>query len=216
MFLRPRITEDVVGKLSETYQFSPRFILGVRNLGNLDGRVRYWHYGRDTESLNDDEIRLEFDVLDIEAVHRFEGRRSQVALAAGIRLAHLQLTDDNDEKSGSDLIGLTMAADGLTPLGCFSGGYCGWVYGGRFSILGGDWGGDDNSVFIDHQVRDDNVLVSELYVGVEAGAPLPQRQRCAAASCSKCRTGAAMRSPTMPTSNRSAFSAPRLQIGADF
>ena len=63
-------------------------------VGNLDGRVRYWHYGRDTESLNDGEIRLEFDVLDIEAVHRFEGRRSQMALAAGIRLAHLQLTDD--------------------------------------------------------------------------------------------------------------------------
>jgi hypothetical protein len=167
MFLRPRINEEAVGKLSETYQFSPRFVLEARNGGNLDGRVRYWHYGRDTETLDGDEIRLEFDVLDIEAVHRLEGRRSQVALAAGIRLAHLQLTDDSDEKSGSDLIGLTMAADGLTQLACFSGGYCGWVYGGRFSILGGDWGGDDNSVFIDHQIRDDNVLVSELYAGME-------------------------------------------------
>lgn len=166
LFLRPRITEDVTGKLTESYELSPRFILGVQNLGNLDGRVRYWHYGRDTEALNGD-IRLEFDVLDIEAVHRFEGRRSDVALAAGIRLAHLQLSDINDEKSATDLIGLTLAADGLTRVARFSSGYCGWVYGGRFSILGGDWGGDDNSVFVNQEVRDDNVLASELYVGAE-------------------------------------------------
>ncbi len=166
-FLRPRFTEDALGKLSEAYEFSPRFILGVQNIGNLDARVRYWHYGRDTEVLGYGDIRLEFDVLDIEAVHRFEGRRSQLALAAGVRLAHLQLKDDADEKAASDMLGLTMAADGLTPCVRFSSGYCGWVYGGRVSLLGGDWGGDDNSVFIDHQVRDDNVLVTELYAGAQ-------------------------------------------------
>ena len=167
LFLRPRITSETLGKLSETYEFSPRFILEARNGGNLDVRARYWHYGRDVNLLNDDDIRLEFDVLDLEFVHRIEGRRSDLALAAGLRLAHLQLTDTFDERCGSDMVGLTAAADGLVQLGCFRGGYCGWVYGGRFSLLGGDWDGDDSSEFISSEVSDDNVVVSELYTGVE-------------------------------------------------
>src|SRR6185503_19158693 len=57
MFLRPRVIEDVAGKLSENYQFSPRFILGVQNVGKLDARVRYWHFGRDIDA-PDDDIRL--------------------------------------------------------------------------------------------------------------------------------------------------------------
>jgi hypothetical protein len=167
LFLRPHITEGSVGQLSETYQFSPRFILEARNGGNLDVRARYWHYGRDIDVLAGDDIRLEFDVLDLEAVHRIEGRRSELALAAGVRFAHLQLTDTLDERCASDMLGLTAAADGLVQLACFKGGYCGWVYGGRFSLLGGDWDGDDNGLFINREVRDDNVVVSELYTGIE-------------------------------------------------
>jgi hypothetical protein len=66
----------------------------------------------------------------------------------------------------TDLVGLTLAADGLTPLGMFPGGHVGLVYGGRLSILGGDWGGETNA-FIDEKVRNDNVVVQELYGGVE-------------------------------------------------
>jgi hypothetical protein len=169
LFLRPRITEGPVGNLSQTYELSPRFILEARNGGGLDVRARYWHYGRSTDALSDGDgqVRLEFDVLDLEAVHRIEGRRSELSLAAGLRLANLQLTDTIDERCGSHQIGLTMAADGLVQLCCLQNGYCGWVYGGRFSILGGDWDGDDNSVFINREVADDNLLVSELYVGAE-------------------------------------------------
>ena len=41
--------------------------------------MRYWHYDRDTNINGGGDIRLEFDVLDIEAVHYLEGRRANVA-----------------------------------------------------------------------------------------------------------------------------------------
>jgi hypothetical protein len=166
--LRPQIAESAAGKLSEDYQFSPRIILGLRGAGNFDGRVRYWHYNRNSDVLGtDDEIRIKFDVLDIEAVHRFAARKSELMLSAGLRLAGLRLTDVESAKCSTDLIGLTLAGDGMTPLGAFPGGHLGLIYGGRLSILAGDWGGDDTSLFVNRQVRNDNVLVNELYGGVE-------------------------------------------------
>jgi hypothetical protein len=166
--LRPQIAETAAGKISEEYQFSPRIILALRGVGNFDGRVRYWHYDRNSDVLGtDDDIQIRFDVLDIEAVHRFAARRSELTLSAGLRLAGIHLTDVADAKCSTDLIGLTMAADGMTPLGAFPGGHFGLIYGGRLSILGGDWGGDDTSLFVNHQSRNDNVLVHELYGGVE-------------------------------------------------
>jgi hypothetical protein len=166
--LRPQIAENAIGKLSEDYQFSPRLILGLRGVGNIEGRVRYWHYDRNTDVLGtDDDVQIGFNTLDIEALHRFSGRRSELALSAGIRLARIRLTDIADQDSKADLIGLTLAGDGLTPLGLFPGGHFGLVYGGRLSILGGDWGGHAGSQFVDQEVRNDNVLASELYGGVE-------------------------------------------------
>jgi hypothetical protein len=82
------------------------------------------------------------------------------------------LTDVADAQCGTDLLGLTMAADGMTPLGNYPGGHLGLVYGGRLSILGGNWGGDDASQFINQRVRNDNVLVHELYGGVEIARQL--------------------------------------------
>jgi hypothetical protein len=167
-WLRPQVAELAMGKLSEKYEFSPTIFLGIRGAGNFDGRVRFWHYDHDVGVLgSDDDVRFRFNVLDIEAVHRFGGRRSEINLAAGIRLAGIHLTDINDQKCGADFIGLTMAADGLTPLGNFPNGHLGLVYGGRLSLLGGNWGGDDNCLFINQRVRNDNVVVDELYGGLE-------------------------------------------------
>jgi hypothetical protein len=112
-------------------------------------------------------IKIKFDVLDIEALHHFEAGKSDLTLSAGLGLAGIHLTDTTFQKCGTDLIGLTMAGDGMTPLGAFPAGHFGLVYGGRLSILGGNWGGDDNSLFVNHQDRNDNVLVHELYGGVE-------------------------------------------------
>jgi hypothetical protein len=168
MLLRPQIAQTAAGKISEEYQFSPRLTLELEGAGNFDGRLRYWHYDRNSDVLGtDNSIRLKFDVLDIEALHHFAARKSELTLSAGLRLAGLHLTDTTFQECGTNLIGLTMAGDGMTPLGEFPGGHFGLVYGGRLSILGGNWGGDDNSQFVNHHVGNDNVLVHELYGGVE-------------------------------------------------
>jgi hypothetical protein len=166
--LRPQVAESAAGRFSEEYQFSPRVILGLRGLGNLEGRVRYWHYNRNSDDLGtSDDIRLKFNVLDVEALHRFEGRRSEFALAAGVRFAGIRLTDFDDHRVGTDLFGLTLAGDGLSRLGMFPGGHVGLVYGGRLSILGGDWHGDMGNTFLTTPAHNDNVLVHELYGGIE-------------------------------------------------
>jgi hypothetical protein len=168
-FLRAHLMEEQFGKLSEKYEFSPRFIVGFSGVGNLNGRVRYWLYGRETRILDGDSIRLEFDVLDVEATHHFVGRRSEIVLAAGLRLANIELEFNDVAEAGTDLIGITFAADGRTPLISLEGGRLGWVYGGRLSILGGDWSGDidDGLGLGDWRIRDDNVVVHELYAGIE-------------------------------------------------
>jgi hypothetical protein len=168
MALRPQIEETAAGKLSEQLQFSPRIVLGLSGAGNFDGRLRYWRYDHDSDVLGTDgSVRIKFDVLDIEAIHHFAGRKSEVTLSAGLRLAGIHLRDIDFAECDTDLIGLTMAADGLTPLGMFPGGHFGLVYGGRLSILGGNWDGDANSQFVNQWIRNDNVLVNELYGGLE-------------------------------------------------
>ncbi len=168
-FMRTRFSEDAVGKLSETYELAPRFILGVRNVGAVDGRIRFWDYDRATDILGGGAVRVKLDVFDLEAVHRFDGRRSTLDVAAGLRFANLKLTDPAGARSGTDTVGLTMAADGLTACHFLQCGYCAWAYGGRVSLLSGNWTGDDTSVFVDHPVADDNILVTELYAGAQIG-----------------------------------------------
>jgi hypothetical protein len=168
MWLRPQIAETNAGKLSEELQFSPRLILGLRGAGNFDGRLRYWSYDHASDVLGtDDDVHIKFRVLDLEALHQFQGRKSEVTLSAGLRVARIHLSDVDDARCSSNLLGLTMAADGMTPLGNYPGGHLGLIYGGRLSILGGKWNTDGNSQFIDQQIQNDNVLVHELYGGVE-------------------------------------------------
>ncbi len=161
---RVRIAENVIGfgKLSEHYDLAPRVIVGFEN-PYLDGRVRYWRYHETTPFLSGGSVRFEFDVLDVEATTRFQGRRSDVTLAGGLRLADVDVNYSQGIGLGNDMIGLTLAADAQTRV--FSGrlGQWGLVYGGRLSMLGGDWG----SNFVLASARDDTVTVQELYGGVE-------------------------------------------------
>ena len=148
-------------------------------------------------------------------MHYFEGRRSQLSLSAGIRFVNAEIEDPNGNESESNMVGLTMAADGLTPAFRMRNGYCGWVYGGRLSILGGDWGGDANSVFLDERFRDDNILVTELYVGAELA-------RCCGRTTVRGRLLFDMqnwRSDALATEadvESIGFLGPALQLGADF
>jgi hypothetical protein len=160
--LRPQIAENGGDRFSEEYQFSPRVILGWRGENDLEGRVRFWQYDHDVNLLSSDgDLGLKFNVLDLEALHRFEGRRSEFTLAAGVRFAGIKLTDVAAGRASTDLFGLTLAGDGLTRLGVLPDGYFGLVYGGRLSILGGDWHGDNIN-----PAHNDNVLVHELYGGI--------------------------------------------------
>jgi hypothetical protein len=164
---RAHLNSSVAGKLSEKYEFSPRVILGFRDTGDLDGRVRLWHYGRDTSALGNGPIRVEFDVLDVEGTHLFAGRRSEVNLSAGLRLAGIDITDNDGDTAGADLLGMTFAAEGRTRLCSFHGGLVSWVYGGRVSILGGDWGAETGSDFLPGLTQDDNLVVHELLTGID-------------------------------------------------
>ena len=166
-FFRTHLPQTAVGKLSEKYELSPRLIVGFRDTGIVDGRVRYWTYGRDTRVLGDGAIRADFDVFDIEATHSQVGTRSEVTIGAGIRLASIDLTDADGLTGGSDLIGMTLSADGRVPLRMVRGCLVSAVYGGRISILGGDWGGAPGNDFTDGLAQDDNVVVHELLGGLD-------------------------------------------------
>jgi hypothetical protein len=166
-FLRVHLMEGAVGKLSEDYQFSPRFVIGFEETGIFDGRVRYWIYDRSTNILSGGGIGVKFSVLDLEATHRFQAGRSGVVMAAGMRLAGIDLEDRDGEQVGSDLIGMTLAADAKTPIYAFAEGTVSLAYGGRLSILGGDWGGDGANDFVPAPLQDDNVIADEIYAGIE-------------------------------------------------
>jgi hypothetical protein len=166
-FLRVHFMEGGAGKLSEKYELSPRFTVGYEGSGLIDGRVRYWIYDRATPLLGGGAVRFDFDVWDIEATHRLKVGRSSAALAVGMRLASIDLVDVDGDEVGSDMLGMTFAADAYTPVCNFEGGLISWVYGARLSILGGDWNGDQTSDFIEAPLRDDNVVADEIYVGIQ-------------------------------------------------
>jgi hypothetical protein len=165
-FFRTHLADNVLGKLSEQYEFSPRVTLGFRDTGKLDGRARYWSHDRDTRSLAGGTVNVEFDVLDLEGTHVFLGRRSELQLASGLRLASIDLSEGGTT-AGADLLGITFAADGRTCLGSFQEGLFTWVYGGRLAILGGDWGGEQGNAFVTSLTQDDNVVVHELHSGID-------------------------------------------------
>lgn len=165
--LRTHLNGSVVGKLSEKYEFSPRVIVGFRDTGKLDGRIRYWHYDRDTPVLGGSPIALKFDVLDIEGTRVLAGHGFEVQLAGGLRLAGIDLEDDDNDEAGADLVGMTFAIEGRTLFAPFHGGQISWVYGGRLSILGGDWGAEAGNDFVPALTQDDNVVVHELLAGID-------------------------------------------------
>jgi hypothetical protein len=166
-FLRAHVMENFAGKLSEQYEFSPRVIVGFDGTGTVDGRARYWHYGRDTQVLDGGgSVRIDFDVVDIEVTRTVPLGDSAFLLAAGLRTANIELGDDDGDTAGCDLLGLTLAADFHTLLCQAKRGEFVGVCGARLSILGGDWGQDGGSDFIPSQLQDDNWVVDELYAGI--------------------------------------------------
>jgi hypothetical protein len=171
LWIRPHVSEDWVGKLSESHDFSARYVLGYEDRCGLGGRVRYWRYDDEIDVLwASDSIAFQLDVLDLEVTNRFHFRRTDLVLAGGFRYAGWDLRCYDDGVVDIDAYGLTIAADLSTLICCYGCNQWSFVYGGRLAILAGDWDGDN--ALIDTLpgypgVQDDNLLVHELYAGVE-------------------------------------------------
>lgn len=166
MWLRAHLLEEAIGKLSEKHELSPRFVVGYESPSGVGGRVRYWTYGRQTPGLGDaDDIRFEFDVIDVEATSRFRTRRSDLVIAGGLRWADVEVLLDNDDPVAIDMPGITFAADFRAIACCRRRQQWAAACGARWSILGGDWNGSSDG-FIG-PTRDDNLVVHEIYGGVE-------------------------------------------------
>ncbi len=166
MFMRAHVSEEVVGKLRERYEYSPRVVLGYESPSGLGGRVRYWNYTRTTDSLdpNDDALRFDFDVIDFEGTTRFSTSHAELVLAGGFRWADMKIVEDDDDEIDSEMPGITFAADvrGTICRGCnlqWAG-----VFGARWSMLGGDWEGDDSII---EPTMDDNIVTHDIYGGFE-------------------------------------------------
>ena len=168
MFLRTHMMEDVVGKLSEKYEFTPRFILGYETAERrgcpacatspmaapptvLSARRRHSASSStcSTSKRPASSSRAATNwsspaVSASPASRRGLGRRSGRARRArhhcGGRFPHA--------------CSVAIAVSNGRP-SC----------GARWSVLGGDWEGSDDG-FVE-PLRDDNVVVQELYGGVE-------------------------------------------------
>lgn len=171
LWIRPHVNEDWVGKLSEEYQLSSRAVLGYENCCGWGARVRYWQYDHTIQILDPAQMAMDIDVVDLEATSRVGFRSTDFVFAGGFRYVHWTIEDgDFTPIDLDDAIGLTVAADARTPLCTYCNSRWSFVYGARWSILGGDWEGDNDIVDTiggTNTVRDDNIVVTELYTGVE-------------------------------------------------
>ncbi len=166
MFLRAHVIESAMGKLSEQYQLSPRFVIGYESPCKLGGRIRFWHFDHLTPNMTvpADVFGLEFDVYDIEGTTSFGTDRTELIIAGGFRWTDARITV-GDEAVANDMPGITFAAD-VRGIICDR---CKWelvsIAGARWSLLGGDWHGSANGYFESN--RDDNLTVTEIYGGFE-------------------------------------------------
>jgi hypothetical protein len=163
LYLRAHVLEDAVGKLSEQYKWSPRVVAGYENEHGIGGRGRWWHYSHETPILGGDDIRFRFDTIDAEATARFASKKADLVVSGGMRWADIEIEFDDDSIS-TGAPGLTAAADLRVEVCSNCDSQWAAIGGARFSTLGGDW--DGNGGFID-DVRDDNIVAQELYIGVE-------------------------------------------------
>jgi hypothetical protein len=171
LWLRPHASNYWIGQLSESHDFSARYVMGYEDYCGIGGRVRYWHMDDPVRVLDAGTIAFQLDVFDLEATNRFHLRRTDLVLAGGFRYAGWDLTCDDGAVVDLDAYGLTMAADLRTPICRYGCHQWSFVYGGRLSVLAGEWQGTNNLIrtVVNPRLRDDNLLVHELYAGVEYG-----------------------------------------------
>jgi hypothetical protein len=167
MLLRAHVAEEVVGKLSESHTFSPRFIFGYEACSGIGARTRFWIYDEDVSILDAQgtKLGLDWNVIDVEGTARFRTDRADLIVGCGFRWADANLEVDQFSIS-SDMPGVTLALDGRAWICQSCTSQWSAVCGARWSVLGGDWEGE-NAGGNDVEWRDDNILVQELYGGFE-------------------------------------------------
>jgi hypothetical protein len=167
LFLRTHVSSEVTGKLREKYEWSPRVVMGYESANGLGARMRWWSYSRTNSTVSgSDSFHIDLDVLDAEGTARFSSKRADLVIAGGFRYANFEIAEDDDEIA-ADLPGITFAADGRMAICCVGRSQWSAVCGARWSLLGGDWEGDDVDLLDDAPVFDDNVTTQEVYGGVE-------------------------------------------------
>lgn len=169
LWLRPHASEDWVGKMSEKLELSSRTIVGYENCCGLGARARYWNFDHSITLLDPGFLGMDVNVVDLEATNHICVRSTDLIFAGGFRYAGWALSANNNNEVELDAYGLTVAADARTPLCTYCNNRWSFVYGARWSILGGDWKGDNDIIdtIFERQVRDDNLVVTELYAGFE-------------------------------------------------
>jgi len=166
IFMRAHVSSDVVGKLREKYEYSPRVVLGYESASGLGARTRYWNYSRTTSTIDgDDSLGIDMNVIDVEGTKRISSRSVDVLLSGGFRWADMKIEEDGDDEVSAEMPGITFAIDGRAPICCHGNSQWSVVAGARWSLLGGDWDGDSGGVI--DPTFDDNVTAEELYGGVE-------------------------------------------------
>jgi hypothetical protein len=164
MWLRAHVMEDSVGKLSEQFNWSPRAVAGYENEHGIGARGRYWHYSHETPILGGGDVEFQFDTIDIEGTARFSMRKADLVLFGGMRWATIELGVDGDSTS-TGAPGLTFGGDGRIEVCRKCNSQWAAIGGARWTALGGDWEGSSDG-FVP-PVRDDNMIVQEIYGGVE-------------------------------------------------
>ena len=161
-------------EITGDFELAPRFIAGYDNTVGM--RVRYWTYDHAAEVHRNHltHQRLDFDVIDLEATTHIRWEYTDFQFAGGARIAHIDHTtyrplsqpvpETDFEKT--TMGGITAAGEGRTHL--FRTDVCGaaFVYGGRLSMLQGDWEGNPGAA--SYNVQNDRFIVPEVFTGVEA------------------------------------------------
>jgi hypothetical protein len=166
-------------EVNDAFKLSPRFVAGYDDV--VGARVRYWTF--DNSGFNPIAAvtrqdgfgfqSLDLDVVDLEATTHIRHDGSDFLFSGGARIAgiHWHHFDSVvfhrlDEKT--TLGGVTVAAEGRTTMLAREAWGSAFVYGGRLSMLEGEWStlvGVPS--FGDFGIQNERFIVPEVFTGVE-------------------------------------------------
>ncbi len=179
-----RIQSPVTGTNFDDYSFSPRIELGYE-FNTYGVRTRYWHYDDEFKVAPPARLGFDWNVFDLEATKRI----GDITLSGGLRFADESIEapgynvaniDVDGSSADTTQFGVTFAADGNTALVGGEGWGLSAVYGGRLSLLQGDWSWNSSQNTLLKTIGEyqgDTQQVIECNVGLEA------RYGCAFTRC---------------------------------